>query len=141
MERGLRAPFSPHEEVTFRRIALGISKAKHLSARDVAYLIRLRLVEEKEGRLRLTVLGRERYQGLPNDAAMLSVKDEAIAVLRRHLLQARDDTAGMPDSLLFSPPDAKLVGLPRRFKRASERGRTMEKGARSRGVTSNDRRF
>jgi hypothetical protein len=56
----------------------------------VAYLIRLRLVDEKEGQLRLTALGRERYQRLANDAAMSEVKDEAAAVLRRHLLRARD---------------------------------------------------
>jgi len=90
MERGLKAPFSPHEEATFRRIALGLCEANLLPARDVAYLIRLRLVEEKEGRLRVTALGCKRYQGLPNDAAMVSDKDEAAAVLRRHLLHARD---------------------------------------------------
>jgi hypothetical protein len=90
MERGLKAPFSPHEATTFRRIALGISDAKLLPAQDVAYLIHLRLIDEKEGRLRLTALGRERYHGLPNDAARSDAKDEAAAVLRRHLLQARD---------------------------------------------------
>jgi len=68
MERGLSAPLSPHEEVTFRRIALGISEAKHLLARDVAYLIRLHLVDQNEGRLKLTDLGRERYQGRHLDA-------------------------------------------------------------------------
>jgi hypothetical protein len=64
--------------------------AKYLPARDVAYLILLRLVDEKEGQLRLTALGRERYHGLPNDAAMSDAKDEAAAVLRRHLLHERD---------------------------------------------------
>jgi hypothetical protein len=43
--------------------SLGISKAKHLPARDVASLVRLRLVDENEGRVKLTDLGRERYQG------------------------------------------------------------------------------
>jgi hypothetical protein len=38
MERGLRAPLSPHEEVSFRRVALGISKAELLPARDVERL-------------------------------------------------------------------------------------------------------
>jgi hypothetical protein len=90
MERGLRASLSPHEEVTLRRIARGISEAKHLLARDVAYLIRLCLVDENEGRLRLTALGRKRCQGLPNGTALSDVKDEAAAVLRRNLLQARD---------------------------------------------------
>jgi uncharacterized protein YlaN (UPF0358 family) len=69
MERGLIAPLSPHEEVTLRRIALGISKAKHLLAREVAYLVRLGLVDQNEGNLRLTDLGRQRYQGLPNGAS------------------------------------------------------------------------
>ena len=90
MARGLKAPFSPHEAGTFRRIALGNAEARLFPAQDVAYLIRLGLVDEKEGRLRLTALGRERYQRLPNDAAMSEVKDEAVAVLRRHLLRARD---------------------------------------------------
>jgi hypothetical protein len=90
MDRGLRAPFNPHEEVTFRRIALGLSDVNVLPARDVAYLINLRLVDEKEGRLKLTTLGRERYHGLPNDTAMSDVKDEAAAVLRRHILHTRD---------------------------------------------------
>jgi len=68
MERGLRAPLSPNEEVSFRRVALGISKAKHLPARDVAYLVRLHLVDEIGGRVKLTDLGRERYQGRHLDA-------------------------------------------------------------------------
>ena len=45
------------KEVTLRRIALGISRAKHLPTRDVDYLVRLRLVDEDEGRLKLTDLG------------------------------------------------------------------------------------
>ena len=86
MERGLRALLSPHEEVTFRRIALGIAEAKLFVQRDVAYLVRLGLVDETAGQLRLTDSGRERYQGLPNGA---SPSDEADAALRRHLLRAR----------------------------------------------------
>jgi hypothetical protein len=82
MERGLKAPLSPNEEVTFRRIALGITKAKLLPTRDVAYLIRLRLVDENEGRLKPSDLVRERYQGPPNGAAMSKIKDEATKVLR-----------------------------------------------------------
>jgi hypothetical protein len=91
MERGLRAPLSPHEEVTLRRIGLGISEAKHLLARDVAYLIHLRLIGEKDGRLRLSALGRQRYEELPRPAAQSQHgEDEANAALRFHLLQARD---------------------------------------------------
>jgi hypothetical protein len=90
MERGLKPPLSPHEEVALRRIALGISNPKHLSARDVNHLIRLGLVDENERRLKLSDLGRERYQGLPNATAMSRIKDDAADVLRRHILHARD---------------------------------------------------
>jgi hypothetical protein len=76
MERGLRAPLSPHEEVTLRRIGRGISEAKHLLARDVAYLIRLCLVAENDGRLSLTDIGRERYRALPNASGMTAVANE-----------------------------------------------------------------
>jgi hypothetical protein len=86
MERGLKAPLSPHEESTLRRIALGIAEANLFAQRDVAYLVRLGLVDETAGQLRLTDSDRERYQGLPNGA---SPSDEADAALRRHLLQAR----------------------------------------------------
>lgn len=89
MDRGLKAPLSPHEEGALRRIALGISKSRHLPGRDVDYLIRLGLVEQFEGRAKLTHLGRMRYQGMPNDAAMSDTKDEAAGALRRHILRAR----------------------------------------------------
>jgi hypothetical protein len=88
MERGLIAPLSPHEEVTLRRIALGISKASELPLRDVAYLIRLCLVAENDGRLSLTGLGRQRYQGLPRPAGSPHVKDSADAILRSHFRHA-----------------------------------------------------
>ena len=90
MDRGLRAPLSPHEEITLRRVSLGISKAKLLRARDVAHLIRLGLIDEKNGRLSFTTLGRQRYQGLPKPAAESLGEDEADAVLRFQLRQARD---------------------------------------------------
>jgi hypothetical protein len=86
MERGLKAPLSPHEESTLRRIALGISKAKLFVRRDVAHLVRLGLVDETAGKLRLTDSGRERYQGLPNS---VSPSDEADAAPRHHLPRAR----------------------------------------------------
>ena len=85
--RGLKAPLSPHEEVTLRRIALGISKAKRLRARDVAHLIFLCLVHKKDEQLSLTALGRQRYDGLPRPSR---VEDGADAALRSHLQQARD---------------------------------------------------
>jgi hypothetical protein len=91
MDRGLRAPLSPHEEVTLRRIALGISEAKHLPAHNVAYLIRLCLVAENEGRLSLTDIGRERYRALPKAAGMTAVANEgeAAALVAHYVLGGR----------------------------------------------------
>jgi hypothetical protein len=91
MEPGLIPPLSPHEEVTLRRIALGISQAKHLLARDVAYLIRLCLVAENEGRLSLTDIGRQRYRALPKASGMTAVANEgeAAALVASYVLRSR----------------------------------------------------
>jgi hypothetical protein len=91
MERGLLEPLSLHDEVTLRRIALGISKAKHLPAGDVAHLLRLFLVVENDGRLTLTDIGHQRYRTLPKGAGMMAVEtaDEATAVVANYVLRAR----------------------------------------------------
>ncbi len=62
MARGLRAPLSPNEELTLRRVALGIALAKDLPAGDVLRLRNLALIEDRGERLGLTTLGKERYQ-------------------------------------------------------------------------------
>lgn len=61
MERGLLAPLSPNEEKALRRVAHGISKPKHLRDASIVRLKRLALVEEQEGRIRLTSLGAQRF--------------------------------------------------------------------------------
>ena len=68
--RGLLAPLSPHEEVTLRRVAIGIAKLADLPARDVARLKALLLIEEDRSGLRLTPVGRERYFALPKSAGI-----------------------------------------------------------------------
>lgn len=60
MQRGLLAPLSPNEQTALRRVASGITKPKHLRAASVDRLKRLALVEEHEGRIRLTALGEQR---------------------------------------------------------------------------------
>jgi hypothetical protein len=60
MERGLLAPLSPNEEKALRRVAHGISKPKHLRDAPIARLKQLALVEEQDGRIRLTELGVQR---------------------------------------------------------------------------------
>jgi hypothetical protein len=62
MTRGKRAPLSPHEEVTLRRIALGITQAPHKS--DIKRLKALSLIEENGGGLGLTPMGSKRYLSL-----------------------------------------------------------------------------
>jgi hypothetical protein len=91
MARSRTAPLSPNEEVTLRRIALGISQAKQLPQRDVAYLIRLCLVAENEGRLSLTDIGRQRYRALPKASGMTAVANEgeAAALVASYVLRSR----------------------------------------------------
>jgi hypothetical protein len=64
MIRSLNAPLSPHEEVTLRRVALGVASESDLPERDVARLRSLALVEGRAGRVRLTTTGRSRYESL-----------------------------------------------------------------------------
>ena len=68
MERGLLAPLSPNEQTALRRVADGITKPKHLRAASVARLKVLALVEEREGRIRLTTLGATRCRTDPRPA-------------------------------------------------------------------------
>ena len=62
MARGLRAPLSPNEELTLRRVALGIALAKDLRAGDALRLLNLGLIEDRGEHFGLTALGRERYE-------------------------------------------------------------------------------
>ena len=55
--RGVLPALSPHEEVTLRRVAIGIAKLADLPARDIERLKVLLLVEENGGGLRLTPAG------------------------------------------------------------------------------------
>ena len=71
MERGLLAPLSPNEEKALRRVAHGISKPKHLRDVAVVRLKRLSLVEEQDGRIRLTDLGAQRVAGSPAAAPVV----------------------------------------------------------------------
>jgi hypothetical protein len=64
MERGLLAPLSANEESALRRVAHGISKPKHLRDASVERLKLLALVEEQNGRIRLTELGVQRVAGV-----------------------------------------------------------------------------
>jgi len=57
MDRGLRAPLSPNEEIALRRVAYG---SLDIAARHLERLIRLSLVESYDLGLRLTPVGERR---------------------------------------------------------------------------------
>jgi hypothetical protein len=69
MERGILAPLSPNEELALRRIAGGRPPAELRARHHVVRLKTLKLVEEIDGKLRLTSLGRSRYARLPDTPA------------------------------------------------------------------------
>lgn len=86
-DRGLLAPLSPNEEVTLRRVAIGIATPARLSERD---LKALSLIEEHGGGLRLTP--RERYLALPKSAAVHqseTTPDDFISRLADFMTKAR----------------------------------------------------
>jgi hypothetical protein len=91
MTRGKRAPLSPHEEVTLRRIALGITQAPHLSKSDIKRLKALSLIEENGGGLGLTPMGSERYLSLAKSAAVdpSHSPDEFVSKLAEIMTKAR----------------------------------------------------
>ena len=69
MERGILAPLSPNEELALRRIAGGRTRLSVRAGPDVVRLQKLKLVEEIDGKLRLTSLGQGRYAKLPDTSA------------------------------------------------------------------------
>jgi hypothetical protein len=90
MDRGLKTPLSPHEEVSLRRVALGISQPADLPVRDITRLKALSLIEEHGAGLRLTPLGRERYLALPNSSAInCDTADVFISKMSEFLTKAR----------------------------------------------------
>jgi hypothetical protein len=91
MARGHIAPLSPNEEVSLRRVALGISKTANLPARDIARLKALSLIEEHGAGLRRTPVGRERYLALPNSGAIYEsdTPDEFISQMAEFMSKAR----------------------------------------------------
>jgi hypothetical protein len=91
MERGILAPLSPNEELALRRIAGGRSRLAVRAGQDVVRLKTLKLIEEIDGRLRLTGLGQRRYATLPDTSAPQDPDptDDINAALVRSFGQAR----------------------------------------------------
>jgi hypothetical protein len=61
MDRGLRAPLSPNEEIALRRVAYG---SIDVATRHVDRLVKLALVEPHALGLRLTMAGMQRIKSL-----------------------------------------------------------------------------
>jgi hypothetical protein len=87
MARSLDAPLSPHEEATFRRVANGITKVKHLAPGHVRRLKHLALVEEDGRRLKLTTIGLQRHAALPKSDSLadLMVEDDFARKFEKYL--------------------------------------------------------
>ena len=66
MERGLLAPLSPNEERTLRHVATGQWRLALLAERHIRRLAQLDLIHGVDGEVRLTEIGRKRYEQLPD---------------------------------------------------------------------------
>ncbi len=75
MSRRLLAPLSPNEEITLRRVALGLSPATDLPPRDLARLAALALADTTVDGPRRTVLGRQRYHSLASREPTGPIRD------------------------------------------------------------------
>lgn len=69
MNRGLKAPLSPNEEITLRRVAHGVSPLRDMSRRDLQHLRELSLIVDVRGQPELTDIGQKRYRLLPRTTA------------------------------------------------------------------------
>jgi hypothetical protein len=84
MERGIRAPLSPNEELALRHVATGLAYPTSATKGDVERLKKLGLVVQVDGELRLTATGRDRYVKLPSSELLYKASstdkvDEALA--------------------------------------------------------------
>ena len=85
MERGLKVPLSPNEEVTLRKVAYGIAHRETLRSADMFRLEILGLLADSDGILSLTPIGRQRLAGLPADGSDGAAGDSCVEALARAL--------------------------------------------------------
>ena len=84
--RGLRAPLSPNEELTLRRVALGIVKVRELPPTALAHLRVLGLIDDAN---RLTDTGQARYDSLPEPRRAATPSEQRLVTL---LAATKDNT-------------------------------------------------
>ena len=84
----LRSPLGPSEELTLRRIALGIAKQGELPQAAVNRLRELHLVDDEN---QLTAEGRAHYEGLPRPHKAATLSEQKLAdLLARTISKNRD---------------------------------------------------
>lgn len=106
MLRGQTAPLSPKEEVTLRRIALGMAPLDELSPHAVRRLTALALAKRDGERFVLTPLGAARYETLPRatrSEAFERVRWEQAMISYMAIAQRK----GAFEFLLLPPPTQK----------------------------------
>jgi hypothetical protein len=109
MAGGLLAPLSPQEEIALRRIAHG---SFVVDDRTASRLIALALIQRTSTGLRLTPLGRLRFNALPK--APLLVQQRSIHAMTGYVegliekAQARAATQGAPDDKPKAPAVPRL---------------------------------
>jgi len=85
MDRGLKVPLSPNEEITLRRVAYGIVHRETLRPADVFRLEILGLIADRNGFLSLTPMGQPRFAGVPAGTPDTAGRDPDVEALARAL--------------------------------------------------------
>jgi hypothetical protein len=75
VQRSLKAPLSLNEELTLRRIALGIAAVKELPERSISRLHGMGLIDDAN---RLTTTGRQRYEDLRRQETQRESRDRKL---------------------------------------------------------------
>jgi hypothetical protein len=92
MERGLLAPLSPNEERTLRHVATGQWRLALLAERHIRRLAQLDLIHGVDGEVRLTEIGRKRYEQLPDKPVLRDSAPEQ--AMNAALAKIADDPSG-----------------------------------------------
>ena len=83
MDRGLKVPLSPNEEVTLRRVAHGTAHRETLRSADVTRLESLGLIGDSNGVLSLTPMGQQRLADLTSGTPDKVADDPRVAGLTK----------------------------------------------------------
>jgi hypothetical protein len=75
VQRSLKAPLSLSEELTLRRIALGIADVKELPEQSISRLRGMGLIDDAN---RLTTAGPQRYEDLPRRETQRESRDRKL---------------------------------------------------------------